>query len=656
MKNLRLLPLILFVLAIIGCARMGNPDGGWYDEKPPRVLATSPEDGAVNVSQKKITIYFDEYITIDNATENVVISPPQLEQAEIKTKGKSIVVELKDTLKENTTYTVDFSSAIKDNNESNVMGNYTYSFSTGGEIDTMEVSGYVIDAETLEPIQSIQVGLYAVGDSIEADTTIVNRFRTEPLLRVSRTDEEGHFTIKGVKPGKYRVYALMDMDNNFLLTPDGGEQMAFHDDVIETSMFEDIRQDTTWLDSLRIKSIARVKYNHYIPDNIILRAFTEESTFRTLLKSDRSEPDRLSFFFTYGDSILPQIHGLNFQFEDNYVLDASEKNDTLIYWLKDTALVNTDSLEIEITYRMTDTLGVLQNQTDTIMLMPKLSREKRLKLEKEEYEEWEKKENKKKKRGEPYDSIMPPKSLEMTSNLKNTLDPDKNITFIFKTPLSEIDSTKIHLYIKRDTLWFNARWMIQPKEKANILTYEILAEWQPGFEYSFELDSAAFIDIYGKGSPQAKTGFKVKDLDAYGTLQVNFPSLSGKNVIAQLMEAGEKIVKECKTTDGVARFFYLAEKDYYLRVIIDDNNNGKWDTGEFDSLMQPEQIYYYPKEISCRAKWDIVESWEPTQRPLNRQKPSKLAKSKSSKKKSSKKNRNAERAKDLGIELPDELK
>ena len=186
----------LIATIVASCARMGNPDGGWFDDTPPRVVGSSPADKSVNVKAKKISIQFNEYIKIEDVQNKVIVSPPQLEQAEIKAAGKRIIVELKDTLKENTTYTVDFSDAISDNNEGNPMGNYTYSFSTGAEIDTFEVSGYVLDAQNLEPVKGILVGLYRdFSDSI---------FRKEPMERISRTDSRGHFTVKGVAPGAYR--------------------------------------------------------------------------------------------------------------------------------------------------------------------------------------------------------------------------------------------------------------------------------------------------------------------------------------------------------------------------------------------------------------------------------------------------------------------
>ena len=248
-----MIALALFIihcaLFIISCARMGQPDGGWYDDDPPKVIGSTPADQSANVKSKKITIYFDEYIKLEDATSKVIVSPPQLEMPEIKSAGKRIIVELKDTLKENTTYTIDFSDAITDNNEGNPMGNYTYSFSTGEQIDTFEVSGYVLDASNLEPIKGIMVGLY--------DDFADSAFKTKPMLRVSRTDGSGHFVVKGVAPGKYRAFALKDADGDFIFNQKS-EMLAFNHDTLVPSWKPDTRVDTVWRDSLHIDALLQV--------------------------------------------------------------------------------------------------------------------------------------------------------------------------------------------------------------------------------------------------------------------------------------------------------------------------------------------------------------------------------------------------------------
>ena len=633
----RHLPLMLLAAFLLGsCARMGQPDGGWYDETPPRIMGAAPADKGTNVKSQKISIFFDEFIQIENATEKVVVSPPQLETPEIVASGKRIRIELLDSLKPNTTYTIDFSDAITDNNEDNPLGNYTYSFSTGDVIDTLEVSGKVLQAKDLEPVKGILVGLY----SDLSDTA----FTTKPMLRVSRTDGSGRFVIKGVAPGTYRVYALQDADGNYLFNQKS-EMLAFSQEKIVPSFKPDVRQDTTWIDSLRIKSIDRVGYTHFLPDDIVLRAFNEVMTDRYFLKAERREPESFTLFYSYGGE-MPQVRGLNFQSDDAFIIESTEKQDTITYWLKDTALVNQDTLRVELTYHMTDSLGKLVEQIDTLDILSRISHEKRQKDLEREREEWQKKQDRAKKRGEPYDSIMPPKALAIGVKAPSELDPDKNIPFTFNTPLASVDTAAIHLYSKHDTLWYNA-----PLEFNHVRgrEYELRGEWRPDIEYSLEIDSAAFVDIYGKVSPPFKQGFKVKSFDEYGTLLLNIPTMTDTTIVVQLLDAGDKIIKEVTTNQGVAEFYYVSPSTYYVRMYIDSNRNGEWDTGLYSANRQPETVYYFPKEIEIRAKWDFTETWNPLATPVIQQKPAAVTKQKPDKDKKIK-NQNARRAEQLGIE------
>ena len=637
-----LFPFYLFVLLLLSsCARMGSPDGGWYDETPPRVISSSPQDKGTGVKSSKVRIFFDEFIKIENATENVMISPPQIEQPEIKAAGKSIVIELKDSLKANTTYTIDFSDAITDNNESNPLGNYTYSFSTGNEIDTLEVSGYVLEAENLEPVKGISVGLYRADDPDSL-------FRKEPPLRIGRTDSRGHFVVKGIAPGSYRAVALQDADGDFLFTQKS-EKIAFNHDTFEPSSKPDTRHDTIWRDTLFIDRILPVPYTHFFPDDIVLRAFTEVQTDRVLLKTERKDPDRFTFFFSYGNEQLPTITGLNFNADNAFVVDANEKRDTITYWLRDTALVNQDTLRLEAQYLMTDSAGTLVTRTDTLELLPKVSYAKRLKQQQKKEEDWMKLQEKQKRKGLPYDSIMPVEPLRPKIDAPSKLDPDKNIRISFPTPLERIDTAKFHLYTKIDTLWYEARYALKQE---NCLTYTLMGEWRPKQEYSLEIDSAAFVDIYGLANEASKQGFAIKEEDAFSTLLFTLTGMKDQPVVAQLINKSDAVVKTVSTTTGRAEFFYVSPATYFLRIFIDHNKNGIWDTGNYDEDCQPEPVYYYHEEIECKAKWDVSRTWNPEERPLFKQKPGSITKQKGDKQKTLK-NRNAERAQQMGIPLKD---
>ena len=636
---LSLLMACLITPMLYSCAKMGAPDGGWYDETPPHVVVAMPAEKSTHVSKRNIRINFNEFVKIDNPTQNVVVSPPQLEVPEIKGEGKSINVKLIDKLQPNTTYTIDFSNAISDNNEGNPLGNFTYSFSTGNHIDTLEVAGYVVQAADLEPVKGILVGLYAD----LSDTA----FKTKPMLRVSRTDSRGHFIIRGVAPGKYRVYALQDADGNYSFNQ-RSEMLAFNHDIIEPSFRPDVRQDTLWRDSLHIESIAQVSYTHFLPDNICLRAFNEIVTDRHLLKSERPEPNHFTLYYTYGDSVLPTVRGLNFNTKDAFVVESSAHKDTVTYWLRDTALVNQDTLKMVVTQNITDSTGVLRQQEDTLTLLAKVPYAKRLKDKQKAFDEWKKKQDKLKKRGEPYETTMPEEPLKLEITPSGDMDPDQNISIVAKEPLKDVDTNHVRLFShpSGDSLWYK-----EPYELKRISNeeFQVKAAWKPGTEYSFEADSTAFETIYGTMSGKLKQGLKVRGEDAYASLIMTISGMQGRHIIAQLLDGQSKIVKQSFTDNGQAEFYYLKPGKYFMRIIVDANNNKKWDTGNYDTNLQPEEVYYNPDEIECKAKWDLTLTWNPLARPIYQQKPEALKKQKADKEKSIQ-HRNVKRAQELGIQ------
>ena len=426
--------------------------------------------------------------------------------------------------------------------------------------------------------------------------------------------------------------------------------IAFNHDTFEPSSKPDTRVDTVWRDSLHIDALLQVPYTHFLPDDITLMAFTQTQTDRMLLKTERVEPNKFSMYFTYGDSLLPTIKGLNFDAENAFVVESNEKRDTIHFWLRDTVLVNTDSLEMEIQYQMTDTLGNLVMKTDTIMGTPKVPYEKRMKEQAKEIEKWQKEQEKKKKREEPYDSIYPIKPLEPKFNVPTSIAPDERTTVEMPTPLAHCDTSAVHLYSKIDSLWYNAACIFRPS-KENIRTYEILAEWRPDVEYSLEIDSAAFVDIYGKVSNAYKQGIKVKTIEEYSTIFLNISGVDAPDstIIVELLNSSDAPMKLVRVKDGRAEFYYITPGKYYFRAFIDLNGNGIWDTGDYDADLQAEPVYYYSRELECKEKWDVTESWNLTSKPRFKQKPLEITKQKPDQAKKLK-NRNIERAKELGIE------
>ena len=627
------------MLVIIGysCASMGTPDGGPYDEMPPKFVRSTPSLRAVNVKNQKFELEFDEFIKLEKASEKVIISPPQLEQPEIKVVGKKVVGELFDTLKEATTYTIDFSDAIVDNNEGNPMGHFTYSFSTGASIDTMEVSGTVLNAEDLEPIKGIQVGLHKnLNDS--ALTTL-------PFDRVSRTDSRGHFIIRGVAPGKYRIYALMDGNQNYLFDSKT-EMVAFSDSIIVPSMMPATRQDTLWKDTLTIDTIKTVGYTRFMPDDIILRAFKEENTRQYFSRSQRDKENHFILKFSAKADTLPILTGLNFDSTDAFIVEPNEGNDSICYWIKDSLVYQMDTLALQMDYLYTDTLDQLVPKCDTIYLANKLTREQREKLAKKEAEEKEKERKKKEKKGE---TIEPEKIafLKMDVDAPSAFDVNRNIALSFEEPVSRIDTSAIHLNVKVDTLWVETPFLfvadsLLPRK------YEILAEWEPEKEYQLKIDSAAVVGLYGLHTNKVEQTLKVKKLDEYGTLLFNLEEAPSTSVV-ELLDNGGKVLRQQRISpENTADFYYLAPNTkYYVRLFNDRNGNGKWDTGIVEKDIQPEEVYYFPKVWEMKANFEFEETWNIHATPVDKQKLDEIKKQKPEETKKIQ-NKNKERAKKLG--------
>ena len=631
MRGKHLAYTMFLMLIVMACASIGNPDGGIYDVNPPKVVSSNPGYRSVSNAKKKISILFDEFIKLENANEKVIVSPPQIEPANIRAEGKKVKITLYDSLQANTTYTIDFSDAIQDNNEGNPMGNYTFSFSTGEEIDTMEISGTVLNAQDLEPIKGILVGLYPA-DSTFNDTLL----NSTPFLRVSRTNGSGRFSIKGVKNGSYRAFALKDADGDFLFNQKS-EMIAFDTTILTTSSKPDVRMDTIWRDSTHYDSIRVIPYTHFLPDDVVLLAFLEEGQDLHLLKTERPEPDFFKLYFTAPADSLPTIEGLNFD-ASCLLAEPTENNDTITYWITDTTYSHQqDTLSLVLTYLETDTLGKLSPHSDTLDFVSKQPYEKIRKEKQKQIDDWNKeREKRQKKSKEP----LPPEEnpyektwLEISAKPTGTLDPNQNMRFTAKEPLAKVDTSLIHFTMKQDTTWVEAPYLFLPVEH-DLRSYMLYAEWEPEKQYRFEADSAAFRSIMGNESKAVKQEFKIKGMEEYGSIFVNV-ILPDTGVVVQLMNKSDKVVAEVRADSaGRADFYYLKAAEYYMRCYIDRNGNNKWDTGNYAEGLQPEEVFYFPKPMNLKAQWDLEQDWNVRSIDRSKQKPEAITKQKPDKKKS----------------------
>ena len=611
------LPLTAVAVFLYSCASVGTLGGGDYDETPPKFLKGKPMPNELNASQKRITIEFDEYIKLDKPQEKIVISPPQVQQANVRANGKKVLIDLQDTLISNTTYTIDFGDAIQDNNEGNPLENFVYTFSTGERLDTMEVSGTVLNAMNLEPVKGMMVGLHAdLADSA---------FTSKPFDRVGRTDSRGRFTIKGVAPGEYHIFGLQENDQNYFYSQPT-EMVAFDDSLVIPTFDLRMRQDTTWIDSLVIDTIVERQYTHYLPDKLILKAFVNNKKEQRLSRSERTTKKDFTLFFTAPADTFPTIRGINFDEKGAFVIERlTDRIDTLKYWIRDSLIFQLDTLQLEVTYLYTDSLKELVPRTDTLRLASKEKPKSDRELQKAK-EEKEKAEKRRRERGDTLDVEPKIEFLSVDIYAPSSIDVYDYLTLTFPEPVAILDSAAFHLLHKVDTLWHNVPFELQP-DSFNIRVFNIYADWKPGESYSLQVDSAAVFGIYGRYIDKQKKDFNVKTLDSYGQV---FFNISGANEgdFVELLDTKDAAVRTENVVNGRADFYYLTPGKYAARLVRDVNRNGKWDTGDYAQHLQPEEVFYYPQMIEFKANFDVLQDWDLNAKSLDLQKPEEIKKQK----------------------------
>lgn len=610
-KSLYYIFIIIAAAVMYSCANIGNPSGGPIDKTPPIFMRSNPTPNAVNVKDRKIEIFFDEIVTLKDPSTKIIVSPAQTEMPRMSALGRKVTVELVDSLLPNTTYTIDFSNSIQDNNEGNAIDNFAFAFSTGSVIDSMRVSGYVLDSRTLEPMQSVVVGL----QSNLADSA----FHKEKLQRVALTNDRGQFTIRNVSPGSYHIFALKDLDRDYKFG-NPTEDIAFLDSIIVPSIGSREAADTVYNDLNEIDTIMRATRPAYFPNDILLSMFNEDRKSQYLANNLRVDSTRISLTFAAASDTLPSLSivGRNDVPDQWYTLERSQTNDTLTYWIRPPHLVSADTLMVATTYLRTDTASNLSWGTDTLKFT------------------FQRQKAKKKKKNEETDSLEQIRFMELHPLANGTQEVYAPLLLQTGTPIERYSREAFHLQrkLQNDTIFHPAEIKSIALRDSTLNRRDLVlkVDWEPGAAYTLAVDSLAMTDIYGLQTKPLKVDFNVRKMEEYGNIVFNITAVRD-SAIVELLDGTEKIVLRAPVKNHRAELLNLLPGKYYARLFIDRNGNGKYDTGNYDMHLQPEETVYYPGAINLKKNWDVEQTWDIYATPIDKQKPEAIKKNKPERKK-----------------------
>ena len=483
----------------------------------------------------------------------------------------------------------------------------------------------------MNPVSGIIIGIHQNAD----DTA----FSTIPFTRVGKTDANGHFYVKNIRENDYRIYALEDVSRDYIYQP--GEGIAFTEEIIHPYCHTEVEPDTVWLeitdtivsDSLGIETVVRKEvdtirfdtYTYFEPNDLILWFFKEDKTRQYFQRCFREKQHFFRLQFGAPQDSLPIIRALRPSEVDSTksdsawvdwtqyaLLQASDTKDTIIYWLTDSAVIKQDSLIMEMTYMKSDSLYNLVPQTDTIYAVyraPRISEKAKALMEK--------------RKKAPV--------LGINSNARAKFEVYDDFLLSFPTPVKEYVADSLHLFQKIDTVYHPLKFKIEPVDSA-YLRYRIIYPWKPEQQYELRIDSAAFRDVYGVVNNAGKHQMMVKSLEEYSTLTVKLTTYDDRARL-QLLDKNEKVVKELPASRAGTKFEYIGPNTYYLRLYIDENEDGKWTTGDWATHRQPEPVFYFPSKLPLRANWEFEEDFDFMAIPQLDSKPQEILKDVSSKKK-----------------------
>ena len=574
--------IILTVSLLWSCAQQGSPSGGPRDEDPPVVLESIPPNYSTRFEAKKITLTFDEYVVLDNVNQELIVSPPMEEKPQVKLRGKKLIIDFEEDLKDSTTYTFNFGSAIKDLHEGNILLNYEYVFSTGDRLDSLSVKGILQYAENLtRPSEPVTIMLYEdLNDSVP--------LKDIPLY-VGRSDDSGVFSVNNLKADTFKVFALKDGNYN-LLYDLPTEEIAY----LDSSLWVDATFINSLMDARPFDSTFATADTSGMPTDslqggpdynsiyIDLLLFLEDVETQYLKEDQRDDRRKILFSFArpLTDSFSYRFLGMDGERTPDVLEVFSARKDSLTLWLKDSLDYKNDSLFIALNYTAKDTIDRFVTRTDTMLMT------------------FREKSDKKKKEKEPEAEKL---SIS-TIRAKGTLDLNTHLRMEFNVPLETFADTLIRLWQIPDSVELEIPFRTRVDSMVPTWGW-IETDWESNSSYHLQMLPGAAKAIYELEQDTLDLVFQTRDMEYYGKILLSLEGVSGP-VIIQLTSK-EKVVREEKVNeDGLCTFPYLLPGDYGIKIIHDRNNNGRWDTGKYLEKRQPEPVEILNKSVTVRSNWD----------------------------------------------------
>ncbi|QZE14087.1 Ig-like domain-containing protein [Halosquirtibacter laminarini] len=566
------------------CANVGRPTGGDKDTIPPTVVEMVPNIKETNFKGDEFKVVFNEFVSLTELRQKLVVSPPQKEKPEIKTRGKLFVVTFKDTMLQNTTYTLDFKDAVEDYNEGNKLLNFRTSFSTGKTIDTLRIAGMVRDAKNLMPVDDATIFIY----SDLADSAAIK----ERPNYIAKTNKEGVFIVDGLAAKTYKIYAVSDLNGDGKLD-NHSEPYAFLPHTLTPSAKFIPEQDTMvrGLDTLLVTGTI-----NYSPKPVLLSMSQEKVLLQTM--NDYKRIDSTHFYIGFSESLDDnfKIEAINIDkpIPEWLYKETSLENDSINFWITDPEVYSKDTILISVTYTVPDSLYNPKIQTDTLeLLKPK------------------KIVPKKKRRRKIKDNKVTIPTFTWESNGSQTVDPYSRIYLETKEPVASLPKESLHLTEKIDTLDVPVPFTITKDEYSERLFYIDFKMKESG-NYKLLVDSAATKNIYQALSNKLDMNIKVQKESYYGKIILDIKNIVCPTLIQLLKnDKDETVVNELTVhANGKIDFFYVKPGKYILKAIFDRNNNGVWDPGNLLNQQMPEGVVYYQEVMNIRSNWDNEKYWD----------------------------------------------